>query len=56
MFCWRPRKHIKYAVECITVKYYTYLTTITKKDFSMYNRLIKREYFLSKKLNEKTKY
>jgi hypothetical protein len=56
MFRWRPRKHIKYAAECITVKYYTYLITVAKKDFSMYSGLTKRKYFLSKKLNEETEY
>jgi hypothetical protein len=56
MFCWRPKKHIKYAAECVTVKYYTYLTTVAKKNFSMYSRLTKQEYFLSKKLNKETEY
>jgi hypothetical protein len=56
MFRWRPEKHIKYVAECVTVKYYTYLTIIAKKDFFMYSGLTKQKYFLSKKLNEKTEY
>jgi hypothetical protein len=56
MFCWRPRKHIEYAAECVTVKYYTYLTIVAKKNFSIYSGLIKQKYFLLKKLNEETKY
>jgi hypothetical protein len=40
----------------VTVKYYIYLTIITKKNFFMYSKLTKQKYFLSKKLNEKTEY